>query len=1099
MNHRYARLLAYSIPALIIGLLLACGVGPSAVKGDVSTPSPPSTRAGLDAAPQTAPSQAAQGITYYVRADGGSPDECTGQADAAYPGSGTNQPCAWDHPFRALPPDDTPRISGGDTLLIKSGSYMMGYGAPGDDNCESDGAFDCHMPPIPSGPDASHPTRILGAGWDTGCTNPPELWGTQRPWYVVNLTGASNVELACLEITDHSGCVESHSGGLACQRDTYPFGEWADVGLYAEDSTNVHLQDLDIHGLASGGVLAGRLTDWTVENVRIAGNGWSGWDGDIDGDDSNSGTLTFRHWTVEWNGCAETYPGGQPAGCWGQTAGGYGDGVGTGATGGHWIIEDSAFLHNTSDGLDLLYAREAGSSIEIRRTIAEGNAGDQLKTTGPTVVENVIAVSNCGFFDGQSFTYNVDNCRAGGSAIALTLRASNQASIVNSTITGQGDCLLIAECMEGESCNGSESVLLRNDIFQGNPEFEQADTTCLAWYGTSHDPFAIDYAIINGVKNMPAPCPSNSLCDVSPGVTDGSITNFDAHLLSNSPAIDAGNDTACPATDYAGNARPVDGDGNGSAACDIGAYEYGGTVSPTLSAAFSATPLSGSPPLTVTFTNLSSGDYTTSLWNFGDGMSSTLPSPVHTYLTLGVYTVTLMVGGTAGSDTETKPGYIRVQEVTFYYTYLPVVQRNYASSTPANGECPAYAPSFTPVVGTQVHSVPEMAEPAARQWFTDPTFDTCLVRVTDRANDLSPGDSSTGLANEYARVQSFNADESRLLGRGTEGTWYLYDAQTLGPPLAELPLAVEPRWDADNPNLLYYSDETRLMSYDLQTEQHTLVHEFADDFPGQTVVAVWTRYEGRPSRDRRYWGLIAQDESWETVAFVVYDRQTDQVTIRDMRGVPEVADGIDHVTISPLGDYFLASFDHYCEYGELGDDENPCGLMVYDGDLTNGRGLLRIIGHYDPVLDAQGRQVIVYQDIDTDHISMLDLETGTVTALWEIDFSHTAIGLHFSGLAYDRPGWALVSTHDNDLTTYTWMDDQVFAVELQPGGRVVRLAHTHSLVNDELALDYWAEPHASVNASLTRIVFTTNWGRSGTGQVEMFMIALPSDWLERLP
>ena len=103
-----------------------------------------------------------------------------------------------------------------------------------------------------------------------------------------------------------------------------------------------------------------------------------------------------------------------------------------------------------------------------------------------------------------------------------------------------------------------------------------------------------------------------------------------------------------------------------------------------------------------------------------------------------------------------------------------------------------------------------MDEPLPRQWFTDPTFNTCLVRVTDRGSDLSPGDPSTGLVNEYARVQSFNADESRLLGRGTDGTWYLYDAQTLGPPLAELPLAVEPRWDAQDPNLIYYSDETRL-------------------------------------------------------------------------------------------------------------------------------------------------------------------------------------------------------------------------------------------------------------------------------------------------
>ncbi|HBY96633.1 MAG TPA: hypothetical protein DEP84_22260, partial [Chloroflexi bacterium] len=77
------------------------------------------------------PLAADQGIAYYVRPDGGSPTQCTGRVDAPYPGSGTGQPCSWDHPFRALPPDGTPRIAGGDTLVIAAGSYMMGYCAPG--------------------------------------------------------------------------------------------------------------------------------------------------------------------------------------------------------------------------------------------------------------------------------------------------------------------------------------------------------------------------------------------------------------------------------------------------------------------------------------------------------------------------------------------------------------------------------------------------------------------------------------------------------------------------------------------------------------------------------------------------------------------------------------------------------------------------------------------------------------------------------------------------------------------------------------------------------------------------------------------------------
>jgi hypothetical protein len=251
--------------------------------------------------------------------------------------------------------------------------------------------------------------------------------------------------------------------------------------------------------------------------------------------------------------------------------------------------------------------------------------------------------------------------------------------------------------------------------------------------------------------------------------------------------------------------------------------------------------------------------------------------------------------------------------------------------------------------------------------------------------------------------------------------------------------------------------------------------------------------------DSRYWGLMAEDDTWLPVAFVVYDRLTDGVTVRDMRSTPGIKDDVDHVTISPLGTYFLASYDRACDWDRLGDDAHPCGLMVYDRALREGRSLLRVIGHYDTALDAQGREVIVYQDIDTDYISMLDLESGQVTPLWAIDFSHTPIGFHFSGLAYERPGWALISTYSGGYPdAYTWMDDQVFAIELRAGGRVARLAHTHSMVDPEAEHDYWAEPHATTNGDMTRILFTSNWGRSGSEAVDMYMIELAPDWTETL-
>ncbi len=403
------------------------------------------------------------------------------------------------------------------------------------------------------------------------------------------------------------------------------------------------------------------------------------------------------------------------------------------------------------------------------------------------------------------------------------------------------------------------------------------------------------------------------------------------------------------------------------------------------------------------------------------------------------------------------------------------------------------------VTDLNVRVPPALIEPAARQPFRDLTFGTCLVRVTDRDADLTPQDESPGLKNEYSRVQSFNADGSYLLVYGTEGEWFLYDARSLQ-PLGKLPLGPEPRWDAEDPSVLYFNGETRLMAFDVETGTPTIVHEFAGDVPGGGAVAVWTAYEGRPTWDTRLWGFMAEDEDWIPVAFLVYDRLEDAVNVRDLRGIPGIEDDVDHVTMSPLGTYFLASFDRYCPEGKLGDDADPCGLMVYDRDLHNGRGLLRIIGHYDAVLDSQGREVVVYQDIDTDYISLLDLESGAVVPLWPIDFSHTPIGFHISGLAYEQPGWVLVSTHSGGYPdAYTWMDDQVFAIELKSGGRVVRLAHTHSLVDADQEHDYWAEPHATVNHDFTRILFTTNWGRSGTDAVDMILLELPVGWIDSLP
>ncbi|MHC4535506.1 MAG: S8 family serine peptidase [Planctomycetota bacterium] len=77
---------------------------------------------------------------------------------------------------------------------------------------------------------------------------------------------------------------------------------------------------------------------------------------------------------------------------------------------------------------------------------------------------------------------------------------------------------------------------------------------------------------------------------------------------------------------------------------------------------FTAKPRSGNGPLVVQFTDTSAGHISSRLWDFGDGTTSTVQNPIHTYMYRSNpdYTVSLTVTGMGGSDTETKTNYIHL-------------------------------------------------------------------------------------------------------------------------------------------------------------------------------------------------------------------------------------------------------------------------------------------------------------------------------------------------------------------------------------------------------------------------------------------------------
>jgi len=526
----------------------------------------------------------AMATTWYVRTDGGTSAQCTGTTDAAYSGSGSNQACAFNHPFWALQPGQrasnfTPAtvMKPGDTLVIDSGSCMMGYGAPNANNnmCYQPATWGCVIASIPSGIDATHPTTITGAN----CSAPPELWGTQRVYEIFDIEQVHDVAIKCLELTDHSMCIASYqpttnTGGVtACNSGSYPYGTWAANGIYAADVTNLTLQNLNIHGFADYGINAGRLAGNTLlDGVTLRANGWGGWNGDLGGNNHNStdsGTLTVQNSTVAWNGCAEAYPATTIVGCWGQNEGGYGDGWGSAWTGGNWIFTNDSFIANAQDGLDMLYANGTGS-VTMDRIYAWENAGNGIKASGTATLTNSVVNGYCNNWVGFPIYGNGSSgvagtmCRADGTAVVMEFNGANQTvTLAYNTITGDGDTLFVGGGSDaGYTPNSSNVANLYNNIWLGQTSVIPRDDgglTALAWFadGTYNGVTNYGSNVIWNVRNNF--CPSGNICK-DPQLTNETLAAFDANPLTSSPALGNANRSLYNvAWDFYGNPRPASG------------------------------------------------------------------------------------------------------------------------------------------------------------------------------------------------------------------------------------------------------------------------------------------------------------------------------------------------------------------------------------------------------------------------------------------------------------------------------------------------------------------------------------------------------------
>lgn len=541
------------------------------------------------------PSLAYSQTTYYVRADGGTAAQCTGTTNAPYTGSGSNQACAYNHPFwlvTSLSGGSTSspgawKIAGGDKVIIAdNATYEIGPSAPNASTLCGGNTLDCHLPSPPAGTSGSY-TLIAGINYNSGCAS--------RPTFEID--GSPTEEIIELNPKDQNGnttqfvqidCIEMRgwqlAGGNSANNGKFGIKYRNGWGVASPIATNIRLNNLYIHGFSSAGIL-GRYSNVTSTNLRLSRNGSSGWNIDL-GD--NLGSLNFGTWTlnnliVEYNGCQETASL-APTNCTDDNHAGYGDGIAMPGTSNPDSTVNATFnnpiiRYNTQDGIDFLHCAQ-GCSLTVNGGLFYGNAGNQLKGSGSFLrYTNNIIISNCAVWKQAPLVNelcpgcagNFDWCRANGDAVLMESYDGGTAQFLNNVVTGQGAYALDEGCRL--SCS-SPSYTIENNIFYGDSQACggcQAGSPLNTIYnatGAQNENHNIWFNMINCVNG------SGDLC------SDPKLANFsdsesmDAHLQSGSPAIGAGANDGVT-TDFAGSARPQ---GKG---WDIGAYQFGGSGAPT--------------------------------------------------------------------------------------------------------------------------------------------------------------------------------------------------------------------------------------------------------------------------------------------------------------------------------------------------------------------------------------------------------------------------------------------------------------------------------------------------------------------------------------